>query len=278
MGAACRRSTRGRATTARSASIPKDRNRVYLLGSNRGFYISDDGGKTFRDVFSTIHSEDHALWIDPDDTNHLIVGGDGGVSISWDRGVTWLFRDNLPIGQFYEISADMQDPVHASAAGCRTTATGACRAPRAIRNGIANRDGFNIGSGDGFYARIDPTDRDTGVHRVAGRPRESRQPRDARAPGHFAGRARPGTEPRVEANAQRWNWNTPIVMSSFDPKVLYIGSHVRVPLRRPRRDVEGDQPRPHRARRSRHAADDGRAASPERRCRATTARRRSSDR
>ncbi|HEV3141745.1 MAG TPA: hypothetical protein VGY57_14570, partial [Vicinamibacterales bacterium] len=59
---------------------PKDRDRVYLLGSNRGFYVSDDGGKNFRDVFSTVHSEDHALWIDPDDTNHLIVGGDGGVS------------------------------------------------------------------------------------------------------------------------------------------------------------------------------------------------------
>ena len=58
---------------------PKDRSRVYLLGSNRGFYISDDGGKTFRDVFGTVHSEDHALWIDPD-TNHLIVAGDGGVS------------------------------------------------------------------------------------------------------------------------------------------------------------------------------------------------------
>ena len=82
---------------------PKDRNRVYLLGSNRGFYVSDDGGKDFRDVFSTVHSEDHALWIDPDDTNHLIVGGDGGVSISWDRGQTWLFRDNLPIEVLYTV-------------------------------------------------------------------------------------------------------------------------------------------------------------------------------
>ena len=62
----------------------------------------------FRDVFSDVHGEDHALWIDPDDTNHLIIGGDGGVSISLDRGPTWLFRVNLPLGQFYDICANMQ--------------------------------------------------------------------------------------------------------------------------------------------------------------------------
>ena len=108
-------------------------------------------------MFSTVHSEDHALWIDPDDTNHLIVGGDGGVSISWDRGTTWLFRDNLPIGQFYEIGADMQDP-YTICGGLQDN--GHWCVPSATRNrtGIANRDGFNIGSGDGFYTRIDPTD------------------------------------------------------------------------------------------------------------------------
>src|SRR3954466_9068835 len=136
---------------------PKDATRVYLLGSNRGVYISSDGGKTFADVFSTIHSEDHALWIDPDDTNHLIVGGDGGVSISWDRGQTWLFRDNLPIGQFYEISADMQDP-YVVCGGLQDNGHWCIPSATRTRTGISNRDGFNIGSGDGFYARIDPTD------------------------------------------------------------------------------------------------------------------------
>ena len=203
---------------------PKDRRRVYLLGSNRGFYISDDGGKTFHDVFSAVHSEDHALWIDPDDTNHLIVGGDGGVSISWDRGLTWLFRDNLPIGQFYEISADMQDP-YMICGGLQDN--GHWCLPSATRNrtGIANRDGFNIGSGDGFYTHIDPTDARTAyiesqegrAHRVDLATLE-RQPIApvARRPG-------PG---RPSASRERWNWNTPMVMSGFDPKVLYIGSHM----------------------------------------------------
>ena len=199
---------------------PKDRNRVYLLGSNRGFYISDDSGRSFRDVFSGVHSEDHALWIDPDDTNHLIVGGDGGVSISWDRGTTWQFRDNLPIGQFYEIGVDMQDP-YTVCGGLQDN--GHWCIPSATRNrtGISNRDGFNIGSGDGFYTRIDPTDPRTAIvesqdgraHRVnlATLERQVIAPLPERSP---------------RGDRERWNWNTPIVMSSFDPKVLYIGSSV----------------------------------------------------
>jgi photosystem II stability/assembly factor-like uncharacterized protein len=200
---------------------PKDRNRVYLLGSNRGFYVSDDGGKNFRDVFSAVHSEDHALWIDPDDTNHLIVGGDGGVSISWDRGQTWLFRDNLPVGQFYEISVDMQDP-YTICGGLQDN--GHWCVPSATRNrtGISNRDGFNIGSGDGFYARIDPGDPRTAfIESQEGRANRvnlATLERQAIAPVF----RRPGTGP---AGRDRWNWNTPIALSSVDPKVIYIGSH-----------------------------------------------------
>jgi len=200
---------------------PKDRNRVYVLGSNRGFYVSDDGGKNFRDVFSTVHSEDHALWIDPDDTNHLIVGGDGGVSISWDRGQTWLFRDNLPIGQFYEISADMQDP-YTICGGLQDNGHWCVPSATRTRTGISNRDGFNIGSGDGFYARIDPAD-----PRVAFI--ESQEGRANRVDLTTLERQAVSPLPpeRLKrGERERWNWNTPIAMSASDPKVIYIGSHM----------------------------------------------------
>jgi photosystem II stability/assembly factor-like uncharacterized protein len=200
---------------------PKDRNRVYLLGSNRGFYISDDGGKTFRDVFSMVHSEDHALWIDPDDTNHLIVGGDGGVSISWDRGQTWLFRDNLPIGQFYEITADMQDP-YIVCGGLQDNGHWCVPSATRNRNGIANRDGFNIGSGDGFYTRIDPADpRIAVIESQEGRANRVNLSTLERQPIAPLPPERP-----ARGDRERWNWNTPIVMSAFDPKVLYMGSHM----------------------------------------------------
>jgi photosystem II stability/assembly factor-like uncharacterized protein len=211
---------------------PKDKSRVYLLGSNRGFYISDDGGRDFKEVFSTVHSEDHALWIDPDDTNHLLVGGDGGVSISWDRGATWEFRDNLPIGQFYEISADMADPFTVCG-GLQDN--GHWCVPSATRNrtGISNRDAFNIGSGDGFYARIDPTDPHTVViesqdghaNRVNLKTLERQAIAPVTRPARAAART-PGREPPADAERERWNWNTPIVMSSFDPEVLYMGSNM----------------------------------------------------
>ena len=200
---------------------PKDAMRVYLLGSNRGFYISNDGGKTFTDVFSTIHSEDHALWIDPDDTNHLIIGGDGGVSISWDRGQTWLFRDNLPIGQFYEISADMQDP-YVICGGLQDNGHWCVPSATRTRTGISNRDGFNIGSGDGFYARLDPTDARTAIIESqdgrANRVNLATLERQAIAP-------LPPSRPKA-GERERWNWNAPIVMSAFDPKTLYMGSHM----------------------------------------------------
>ena len=121
---------------------PKDKNRVYTLGSNRGFYVSNDSGKTFVDTgVSGVHGEDHALWIDPDNTNHLIIGGDGGVSISWDRGVTWDFRMNMPIGQFYEIDVDNKIPFTVCG-GLQDN--GEWCVPSAVRdrNGIANRDSY----------------------------------------------------------------------------------------------------------------------------------------
>ncbi len=197
---------------------PKDRSRVYLLGSNRGFYISDDGGKDFRDVFSTIHSEDHALWIDPDDPNHLLVGGDGGVSISWDRGVTWLFRDNLPIGQFYEIAADMEDP-YTVCGGLQDNGHWCIPSATRTRTGISNQQGFNIGSGDGFYTRIDPQDARTVIV-------ESQDGRANRVNLTTLERQAIAPLATTRGERERWNWNTPIVMSAFDPKVIYMGSNV----------------------------------------------------
>src|SRR4051794_40188964 len=210
---------------------PRDRNRVYLLGSNRGFYISDDGGRTFRDVFSTVHSEDHALWIDPDDPNHLLVGGDGGVSVSWDRGATWMFRDNLPIGQFYEIGVDMKEP-YTVCGGLQDNGHWCIPSATRNRNGISNQEGFNIGSGDGFYARIDPKDPQTVIIESQGgranRVNMVTLEHQAIAP---VGSEKPirrggGGGSEGDDGNLRWNWNTPIVMATADPATLYMGANM----------------------------------------------------
>jgi photosystem II stability/assembly factor-like uncharacterized protein len=208
---------------------PKDKSRVYILGSNRGFYISDDAGRDFREVFSTVHSEDHALWIDPDDPNHLLLGGDGGVSVSWDRGATWMFRDNLPIGQFYEIGADMKQP-YTVCGGLQDNGHWCIPSATRNRNGISNQEGFNIGSGDGFYARMDPNDPQTVIIESQGgranRVNLATMEHQAIAPVGSEKPARRGGFGEDEGGSLRWNWNTPIVMSNADPAVLYMGANI----------------------------------------------------
>ena len=137
---------------------PKISSRVYLMGSNRGFYVSDDSGRNFRDIFSNVHGEDHVMWIDPDDTNHLVIGGDGGVSISYDRGATWLFRLNLPIGQFYNISTNNADPFLVCG-GLQDNGSWCTPSASNISYGISFKDAFNIGGGDGMQAVFDGDDR-----------------------------------------------------------------------------------------------------------------------
>jgi photosystem II stability/assembly factor-like uncharacterized protein len=194
---------------------PRDKNRLYELGSNRGFYVSDDGGVTFRDRgVSGVHGEDHALWVDPDNPNHLIIGGDGGVSISWDRGLTWDFRMNMPIGQFYEIDVDMKTPFTVCG-GLQDN--GEWCVPSAVRdrNGISAADAWNIGGGDGFYVKFDPTDNNFAY---------------AESQNGNAGRVNLKTMERqnVRPTGQglRWDWDTPIHISTADPKVIYMGANI----------------------------------------------------
>jgi photosystem II stability/assembly factor-like uncharacterized protein len=87
---------------------PKDKNRVYRLGVN--FYVSDDMGKSFRALNTNLHSDYRSLWVDPDDNNHLIVGNDGGLGISWNRTATWMNYTNIPMGEYWELSVDTRDP------------------------------------------------------------------------------------------------------------------------------------------------------------------------
>ncbi|HEX3865108.1 MAG TPA: hypothetical protein VHV78_00095, partial [Gemmatimonadaceae bacterium] len=211
---------------------PRDREHIYTLGSNRGFYFSDDGGKTFTELFSDVHGEDHALWVDPENGNHLVIGGDGGVSISWDRGKTWDFRRNMPIGQFYEVDVDNSVPFRVCG-GLQDN--GVWCVPSAVRdrNGIADRDGWNIGGGDGFHALFDPANSSMvlqssqngnaawvnieTLERQGARPGTGERPAAPVAGGRGGGRAGGGAE-------YRWNWDTPYIVSHHDPKTWYMGA------------------------------------------------------
>ncbi|HTS26547.1 MAG TPA: hypothetical protein VMH81_11780 [Bryobacteraceae bacterium] len=201
---------------------PKNANRVYIMGSNRGFYISDDAARSFRDVFSGVHGEDHALWIDPDNTNRLIIGGDGGVSISYDRGLTWLFRINLPIGQFYDISANNEDPFLVCG-GLQDNGSWCTPSASRLSHGISFKDAFNIGGGDGMQAVFDGDDHTVLVslqNGVTNRLDLDNMQRQSIGP------VQPPERPGPGQTAYRWYWTTPLIVSSFNPATIYTGANL----------------------------------------------------
>jgi hypothetical protein len=121
------------------------------------FSKSTDGGKTFQASPGVAHSDHHAIWIDPKNGNHLIIGNDGGLNFSYDQGATWEFVNNIPAGQFYAVAADMRRPYYLYG-GLQDN--GSWGGPSATRSnaGITNADWYRVGGGDGFHCQVDPSD------------------------------------------------------------------------------------------------------------------------
>nr|NIV49398.1 glycosyl hydrolase [Gammaproteobacteria bacterium] len=138
---------------------PHDVDRVYSLDT--WLMVTEDGGKTFSRVGNrSRHVDDHALWIDPDDTDHLLIGGDGGLYESWDRGANWEFKANLPVTQFYKVTPDNATPFYNVYGGTQDNFTLGGPSRTIAINGIGNRDWFVTLGGDGFEPQIDPDNPD----------------------------------------------------------------------------------------------------------------------
>jgi photosystem II stability/assembly factor-like uncharacterized protein len=216
---------------------PNNPERVYLGGSS--LMRSNDGGRTFTpDGAANVHLDHHALWIDPSNSDHLLIGSDGGVSVSWDGSDNWRFYDNLPLAQFYEIGFSRD-----SAAGPYTVCGGLqdngswCGPTNTLDSqGIRNADWINVGGGDGFYVQIDPLDAQTlYVESQNGRLgrrdlRTGEQKSIAPIPDRARDEGAPprpdwegGDQPDEDDRAYRANWNTPVHLSNFDRNTIYLG-------------------------------------------------------
>jgi len=134
---------------------PSNPDIVYTTGASA--YKSLDGGKTFNVMGGQSHSDHHALWINPRNGQHLIIGNDGGVDISYDQGETWEEISLSALGQFYAVSVDMRKPYYVCG-GLQDN--GSWCGPSAVRSGagIMNSDWYRTGGGDGFYTANDPRD------------------------------------------------------------------------------------------------------------------------
>lgn len=180
---------------------PSNPETVYTGGLN--FSKSLDGGKTFKNLAGVAHSDHHAIWINPKNGNHVLVGNDGGLDVTYDQGDTFEFVNTIAAAQFYAISADMRKPYYVCG-GLQDN--GSWCAPNTMRTGgggfgggggtgVTNAEWFRIGGGDGFYTQQDPTDhnivyyesQDGAVSRLDLRTGQSRSIRP-RGPGNPRGR------------------------------------------------------------------------------------------
>ena len=121
--------------------------------------VSEDGGKSFAQLIGrgSIHVDNHALYINPDDPKYMILGNDGGMAITRDMGKTWRFIQNLPLGQFYHIAVDNETPYNVYG-GLQDNGTWTGPAYSWTRGGIRNDYFHSVGGGDGFDVVTDPID------------------------------------------------------------------------------------------------------------------------
>jgi photosystem II stability/assembly factor-like uncharacterized protein len=199
---------------------PNDPERIYLGGAR--LYRSSDGGKTFTgDAASGVHSDHHALWIDPANSQHMILGGDGGVSITWDRGEEWRQLTNLPISQFYQIGVDNRWPYHVCG-GLQDNGSWCAPTNTLSSQGIRIGDWYNVGGGDGFFTVMDQEN----PHLMFAESQGGNLTLFNRKTLERA-RLRPSPRPTEEEEnpRYRWNWDTPIVQSVHDRETVYVGGN-----------------------------------------------------
>ncbi len=195
---------------------------VYV--ENLGVYRSTDAGKTLARVASVPHGDNHALWIDPNNSSRMIVGNDGGATISNNYGKTWSSIYNQPTAQFYHITADNLFDYHIYGAQQDNSTVGI--STRTRHHDISSADYFSVAGGESASIAVDPVDpditygTDKEVSYIRRFDRKTGQDQDVSEwPASVDGWG-------AEADKYRFNWEEPVALSPFDRHTLYHGSNV----------------------------------------------------
>ena len=191
---------------------PVDPDRVYSMDTF--MMVTENGGKDWGRVgWKGKHVDEHALWIDPTNTDHILTGNDGGLYETYDRGENWRFMTNLPVTQFYKVAVDYDEPFYNVYGGTQDNNTQGGPSRTIFSHGISNREWFMTLGGDGFEPAIDPTNPDIvysqwqygNLHRYD---RQSGEILDIQ----------PQPE---EGEVLKWNWDSPLIISPHDHQRLY---------------------------------------------------------
>ena len=197
---------------------PRDNSNLYVLGIP--LYKSSDGGKTFTDDGGRggVHVDHHAMWVDPDDGRHIILGNDGGLYVTRDRMENWEHINRFDIGQFYHVGVGPRDDYYVYG-GLQDN--GSWGGPSRVRRGQGprNSDWFRVGSGDGFVCLVDPDD----PNQIYAESQNGGMIRNNLKTGDQSWmRPQPTRGVRY-----RFNWKTPFILSNHNSKMFYsAGNYV----------------------------------------------------
>ena len=196
---------------------PVDADRVYQV--DVFLHVTNDGGKTFQnhETGRQKHSDNHAIWIDPANVDHLLVGSDAGLYETFDDGGSWRHFPNLPISQFYRVALDNSVPFFNILGGAQDLGTlfGPSRTMHV--DGVRNQDWYVPLGADGYHVAFDPDDPQISyiewqMGNVVRYDRRTMEVQDIQP------QAGPGDPP------ERWNWDTPILISPHEPSRIYVAS------------------------------------------------------
>ncbi len=195
---------------------PVNPDKVYSLDARTK--VTLDGGKNWNNLGNQFrHVDDHAMWINPKDPKHLIIGGDGGLYETWDNYGTWHFKGNLSVAQFYRVTVDNTKPFYYVYGGTQDNNSLGGPSRTISSEGIVNDDWFVTKGGDGFTSRIDPTNPNI----VYAQSQYGVLVRYDRRSGESI-----SIQPQPPAGeAYRWNWNAPLIISPNSHTRLYFAAN-----------------------------------------------------
>ena len=197
----------------------KNEKRIYIGGVNLIF--SENGGKTFKNISKdNVHSDHHVTWINPNNPNHIINGNDGGVNITYDNGENWIKCNNVAVGQFYSINVDYKENYNVYG-GLQDNGVWSGPNNYELSTGWHQSGKYpyqEIIGGDGMQVQID--NRNTNIVFAGSQYGEYSK---INLVAERVERITPRT--KKDEEKLRFNWQTPILLSSHNQDILYLGSN-----------------------------------------------------